>query len=184
VNENIFHDAVRNPLSTFSIDVDAASYSNIRRFINNGQRPPKDAVRIEEMVNYFTYKYAQPKGEHPFAIHTEVSTAPWNEKHKLVSVALQGKSIPVDNLPPSNLVFLIDVSGSMNEPNKLPLLKSSFRMLVEQLRPDDKVSIVVYAGAAGLVLEPTRGENKRRILDALDRLQAGGSTAGGAGIQL
>lgn len=184
VNENIFHDAVRNPLSTFSIDVDAASYSNIRRFINNGQRPPKDAVRIEEMVNYFTYKYAQPEGEHPFAIHTEVSTAPWNEKHKLVSVALQGKSIPVDNLPPSNLVFLIDVSGSMNEPNKLPLLKSSFRMLVEQLRPDDKVSIVVYAGAAGLVLEPTRGENKRRILDALDRLQAGGSTAGGAGIQL
>ncbi len=184
VNENIFHDAGRNPLSTFSIDVDAASYSNIRRFINTGQRPPKDAVRIEEMVNYFTYKYAQPEGDHPFAIHTEVSTAPWNGKHKLVSVALQGKSIPVASLPPSNLVFLIDVSGSMDEPNKLPLLKSSFRMLVEQLRPDDKVSIVVYAGAAGLVLEPTRGENKRRILDALDRLQAGGSTAGGAGIQL
>lgn len=184
VNENIFHDATRNPLSTFSIDVDAASYSNIRRFISNGQRPPKDAVRIEEMVNYFTYKYAQPDGEHPFAIHTEVSAAPWNAKHKLVSIALQGKSIPVKSLPPSNLVFLIDVSGSMDEPNKLPLLKSSFKMLVEQLRPDDKVSIVVYAGAAGLVLEPTRGENKRRILDALDRLQAGGSTAGGAGIQL
>ncbi len=184
INENIFHDARRNPLSTFSIDVDAASYSNIRRFINNGQRPPKDAVRIEEMVNYFRYTYAQPDGEHPFAIHTEVSNAPWNTKHKLVSIALQGKSIPVDNLPPSNLVFLIDVSGSMGDPGKLPLLKSSFKMLVGQLRPDDMVSIVVYAGAAGLVLEPTRGENKSRILDALERLEAGGSTAGGAGIQL
>lgn len=184
INENIFHEAIRNPLSTFSIDVDAASYSNIRRFINNGQRPPKDAVRIEEMVNYFDYDYDQPTGEHPFEVITEISTAPWNEKHKLVHVGLQGKRIPTENLPPSNLVFLIDVSGSMSDPNKLPLLKSSFKMLVEELREEDHVAIVVYAGAAGVVLEPTSGENKRSILEALDRLEAGGSTAGGEGIRL
>jgi len=184
IEENIFREALKNPLSTFSIDVDAASYSNVRRFINNGQRPPKDAVRIEEMVNYFDYDYAQPKNDDPFAFHTEISTAPWNSKHKLVHIGLQGKTIPTEKLPPSNLVFLIDVSGSMDEPNKLPLLKSSFKMLVEQLRPQDHISIVVYAGAAGLVLEPTAGSEKRKILDALDKLQAGGSTAGGAGIKL
>ncbi|HEX5171172.1 MAG TPA: von Willebrand factor type A domain-containing protein, partial [Cyclobacteriaceae bacterium] len=184
INENIFHEALRNPLSTFSIDVDAASYSNVRRFINNGQRPPKDAVRIEEMVNYFDYDYDQPPGEHPFEVITEISTAPWNEKHKLVHVGLQGKKIPTQNLPPSNLVFLIDVSGSMSDPNKLPLLKSSFKMLVQELREQDHVAIVVYAGAAGIVLEPTSGADKRTILDALDRLQAGGSTAGGEGIRL
>ncbi len=184
VNENIFHEATRNPLSTFSIDVDAASYSNIRRFLNNGQRPPKDAVRIEEMVNYFDYDYKQPNDEHPFAVITEISAAPWNHQHKLVHIGLQGKKIPTENLPPSNLVFLIDVSGSMDEPNKLPLLKTSFKMLVEQLRPEDHVAIVVYAGAAGLVLEPTSGKEKRKIIDALDRLEAGGSTAGGAGINL
>jgi len=184
INENIFHDALKNPLSTFSIDVDAASYSNVRRFINNGQRPPKDAVRIEELINYFDYDYAQPKGDDPFAVITEISTAPWNAKHKLVHVGLQGKKIATDNLPPSNLVFLIDVSGSMDEPNKLPLLKTSFKMLVEQLREQDHVAIVVYAGAAGLVLEPTSGANKKTIIEALDNLQAGGSTAGGAGIQL
>lgn len=184
INENIFHGAQRNPLSTFSIDVDAASYSNVRRFINNGQRPPKDAVRIEELVNYFSYDYAQPKGEDPFAVHTEISTAPWNSKHKLVSIGLQGKKIPTDNLPASNLVFLIDVSGSMSDVNKLPLLKSSLKMLVEELRPQDHVSIVVYAGAAGLVLEPTSGANKKKIIEALERLEAGGSTAGGAGITL
>lgn len=184
INENIFHDALKNPLSTFSIDVDAASYSNIRRFINNGQRPPKDAVRIEEMINYFDYEYNQPTGEYPFEVVTEISTAPWNAKHKLVHVGLQGKKIPTENLPASNLVFLIDVSGSMNDPNKLPLLKSSFKMLVEKLREKDYVSIVVYAGAAGLVLEPTSGANKRTILDALDKLEAGGSTAGGEGIRL
>jgi Ca-activated chloride channel family protein len=184
INENIFHDALKNPLSTFSIDVDAASYSNVRRFINNGQRPPKDAVRIEEMINYFDYDYDQPKGDDPFAVITEISTAPWNAKHKLVHVGLQGKKIPTDNLPPSNLVFLIDVSGSMAEPNKLPLLKTSFKMLVEQLREQDHVAIVVYAGAAGLVLEPTSGADKNKIIEALDNLQAGGSTAGGAGIQL
>jgi Ca-activated chloride channel family protein len=184
IEENIFHDALKNPLSTFSIDVDAASYSNVRRFINNGQRPPKDAVRIEELVNYFDYDYDQPVNADPFAIHTEISTAPWNNKHKLVHIGLQGKTIPTEKLPPSNLVFLIDVSGSMDEPNKLPLLKSSFKMLVEQLRPEDHIAIVVYAGAAGLVLGPTPGSDKRRILDALEQLRAGGSTAGGAGINL
>ncbi len=184
IEENIFREALKNPLSTFSIDVDAASYSNVRRFINNGQRPPKDAVRIEELINYFDYDYDQPKGEDPFAIHTEISSAPWNSKHKLVHIGLQGKTIPTEKLPPSNLVFLIDVSGSMDEANKLPLLKSSFKMLVEQLRPQDHIAMVVYAGAAGLVLEPTPGNDKRKILDALDKLQAGGSTAGGAGIQL
>ena len=184
INENIFHETLHNPLSTFSIDVDAASYSNIRRFINNGQRPPKDAVRIEEMINYFNYDYQQPQGEDPFAIYTEISTAPWNEKHKLVHIGLQGKTIPTKNLPPSNLVFLIDVSGSMSDPNKLPLLKSSFKMLVEQLREQDKVAIVVYAGAAGVVLPSTSGAEKKKIIRALDELQAGGSTAGGAGIRL
>ena len=129
IEENIFREALKNPLSTFSIDVDAASYSNVRRFINNGQRPPKDAVRIEELVNYFDYDYEQPKNDDPFAFHTEISTAPWNNKHKLVHIGLQGKTIPTEKLPPSNLVFLIDVSGSMDEPNKLPLLKSSFKML-------------------------------------------------------
>jgi Ca-activated chloride channel family protein len=184
IHENIFQEALRNPLSTFSIDVDAASYSNMRRFINNGQRPPKDAVRIEEMINYFDYDYSQPTGEHPFNIITEISSAPWNSQHKLVHIGLQGKKIPTQNLPPSNLVFLIDVSGSMDQPNKLPLLKSSFKMLVNELREQDYVSIVVYAGAAGLVLEPTSGAEKKKIMEALDNLEAGGSTAGGAGIKL
>ncbi|MDH4092404.1 MAG: von Willebrand factor type A domain-containing protein [Cyclobacteriaceae bacterium] len=184
VNENIFHEVSKNPLSTFSIDVDAASYSNMRRFINNGQRPPKDAVRIEEMINYFDYDYEQPGSNDPFAVITEISTAPWNSKHKLVHIGLQGRRIPTEKLPPSNLVFLLDVSGSMNQPNKLPLLKTSFKMLVEQLRPQDHVAIVVYAGAAGLVLEPTPGSEKKKIIEALDRLAAGGSTAGGAGINL
>lgn len=184
ITENIFHEALRNPLSTFSIDVDAASYSNMRRFIQNGQRPPKDAVRIEELINYFDYDYPQPKGDDPFSINTEVSTAPWNEQHKLVHIGLQGRNIPKDNLPPSNLVFLIDVSGSMSDPNKLPLLKSSFKLLVEQLREQDRIAMVVYAGAAGLVLPSTSGSEKKKIIDALNNLEAGGSTAGGAGIKL
>lgn len=184
VHENIFHGALQNPLSTFSIDVDAASYSNMRRFINNGQRPPVDAVRIEEMVNYFDYSYQQPEGENPFRVYTEISSAPWNEKHKLVHIGLQGKIIPTENLPASNLVFLIDVSGSMESPNKLPLLKASFKMLVQQLRDQDRVAIVVYAGAAGLVLPSTPGSDKKTIIEALEKLEAGGSTAGGAGIQL
>jgi Ca-activated chloride channel homolog len=184
INETRFLSAKENPLSTFSIDVDAASYSNIRRFLNQGQLPPAGAVRIEEMINYFKYDYPQPTGEHPFSINTEVSNAPWNKDHKLVLIGLQGKKIPTDNLPASNLVFLIDVSGSMDMPNKLPLVKASMKMLVDQLREKDKVSIVVYAGAAGLVLPPTSGEEKTKIKDAIDNLAAGGSTAGGAGIKL
>ncbi len=184
ISENGFHDPLKDPLSTFSIDVDAASYSNIRRFIHLGQRPPKDAVRMEEMINYFDYDYAQPKGEDPFSITTEISSAPWNPKHKLVHIGLQGKNIAKDNLPPSNLVFLIDVSGSMSDENKLPLLKASFKLLVEQLREQDRVAIVVYAGAAGLVLPSTSGSDKKKIIEALENLQAGGSTAGGEGIRL
>ncbi|HYG01035.1 MAG TPA: von Willebrand factor type A domain-containing protein [Chryseosolibacter sp.] len=184
IAENGFHNPVKDPLSTFSIDVDKASYSNIRRFINLGQRPPKDAVRIEEMINYFSYDYAQPTGADPFSINTAVGTAPWNEKHKLVHIGLQGRIIPTENLPPSNLVFLIDVSGSMDTPNKLPLVKQSLSMLVDQLRAEDRVSMVVYAGAAGVVLEPTPGDEKAKIKAAIERLNAGGSTAGGAGIRL
>ncbi len=184
IHENQFLESVKNPLSTFSIDVDNASYSNMRRYITMGQHPPKDAIRIEEMVNYFIYDYPQPQGEDPFSINTELSDCPWNKAHKLVHIGLQGKHIPTENLPPSNLVFLIDVSGSMNTPERLPLVKTAFKLLVEQLRPQDYVSIVVYAGAAGLVLPPTSGQNKARINAAIDRLEAGGSTAGGAGIKL
>jgi Ca-activated chloride channel family protein len=171
------------PLSTFSIDVDAASYTNVRRYLNNGQVPPADAVRVEEMINYFNYDYPQPRERDPFSIYTEVSQAPWNSRHKLVHIGLQGKSIATEDLPPSNLVFLLDVSGSMSAANKLPLLKKAFRMLVGELRSEDRISIVVYAGAAGVVLKPTSGDNKADILEALERLEAGGSTAGGAGIE-
>ncbi len=184
INENKFIDPKTEALSTFSVDVDRASYSNVRRFINQGVMPPVDAVRIEEMINYFNYNYAEPNNTHPFAIHHEVATCPWNQQHYLMKVALQGKRIDKDNLPPSNLVFLLDVSGSMNASNKLPLLKSALKMLVNELRKEDKVSIVVYAGAAGVVLEPTSGVNKNEIMDALDKLSAGGSTAGGAGLKL
>jgi Ca-activated chloride channel family protein len=184
LEENTFHGADKKPLSTFSIDVDAASYSNLRRFINNGQRPPKDAVRIEEMINYFDYDYKEPKDGRPFSVYTEISQTPWNDKHQLIHIGLQGRKVSVENLPASNLVFLIDVSGSMGHPNKLPLVKKSFQLLVDQLRPQDHVAIVVYAGAAGVVLEPTPGDEKRKVLSALDRLEAGGSTAGGAGLRL
>jgi Ca-activated chloride channel family protein len=184
INENQFRTALKNPLSTFSIDVDAAAYSNIRRFINNGGLPPADAVRIEEMINYFDYDYPQPKGKDPINIITEIADAPWNPSHKLVRIGLQGRKVSTDKLPPSNLVFLIDVSGSMNEANKLPLLVSSFKLLTEQLRPSDKVAIVVYAGTSGLVLPSTPGNQKTKIKDALDKLSAGGSTAGGEGIEL
>lgn len=184
IQENEFLKVTKNPLSTFSIDVDVASYANMRRFLNNGQKPPVDAVRIEEMINYFNYDYPQPEGEDPFSINTELASCPWNENHKLVHIGLQGKKIPTDNLPPSNLVFLIDVSGSMNSANKLPLLKSAFKMLVEEMRAADRVAIVVYAGAAGLVLPSTSGSEKEKIIQALDKLEAGGSTAGGAGIKL
>ena len=184
IEENIFHKALNSPLSTFAIDVDAASYSNMRRFITNGQLPPKDAVRIEEMINYFHYEYPQPTGEDPFSINTELARCPWNENHWLVQIGLQGKRIPVKDLPASNLVFLLDVSGSMDQANKLPLVKSAMRMLVDQIRPEDRIAIVVYAGAAGLVLPSTNGDQKEKIINALDQLQAGGSTAGGQGIQL
>ncbi|MGF1636373.1 MAG: von Willebrand factor type A domain-containing protein [Cyclobacteriaceae bacterium] len=184
INENTFLDPVKNPLSTFSIDVDVASYANVRRFINQGQRPPADAVRVEELINYFSYDYPDPQGEHPFEIITEYADCPWNKEHKLLHIGLQGKKIDKRELPASNLVFLIDVSGSMYPPNRLPLLKSAFKMLIDELRPQDKVAIVVYAGAAGLVLPPTSGSEKATIHQALENLEAGGSTAGGAGIKL
>lgn len=182
--ENPFELTKNQPLSTFSIDVDNASYSNVRRMINNGQTVDKNAVRIEEMVNYFTYDYPQPKNDQPFSINTEYNEAPWNPDHKLLKIGLQGKNVPTNQLPASNLIFLIDVSGSMNEQNKLPLLKSSFKVLLDQLRPQDKVGIVVYAGSAGMVLAPTSAKEKEKIIQALDHLQAGGSTAGGEGIEL
>jgi Ca-activated chloride channel homolog len=182
--ENKFLDATGNPLSTFSIDVDEAAYSNIRRYLENGSMPPAGAVRIEEMINYFDYNYPQPANDHPFSVNTEIADCPWSPQHRLVHIGLQGKEIPVKNLPAANLVFLVDVSGSMEEPNKLPLVKSSLNLLVDQLRQDDKVAIVVYAGNAGLVLPSTSGANKTAIKEAIDNLRAGGSTAGGEGIVL
>ena len=182
--ENRFLSTQQNPLSTFSIDVDAASYSNIRRMINGKMLPPAGAVRIEEMINYFTYQYAQPTGTDPFSITTEIAECPWNTAHRLVSIGLQGRQIPVGNLPPGNLTFLIDVSGSMESEDKLPLVKASLKLLLNQLRDEDKVAIVVYAGSAGLVLPPTPGSDKTKIRSAIENLQAGGSTAGGEGIEL
>jgi len=184
INENKFLDVANNPLSTFSVDVDKASYSNVRRFLTGNQMPPIDAVRIEELVNYFHYDYPQPTDEHPFSINLEMAKCMWNEKHYLVKIGLKGKEIAAEKLPPSNLVFLLDVSGSMSSPNKLPLLKSAFKILIEKLRSEDRISIVVYAGAAGLVLPPTSGSEKEKINQALDKLEAGGSTAGGEGIEL
>lgn len=184
IAENNFEVTKVSPLSTFSIDVDRASYSNIRRMINNGQTVYPDAVKIEEMVNYFDYNYPQPTGKHPFSINTELAITPWNTQTQIVKIGLQGKTYNNEELPASNITFLIDVSGSMSAQNKLPLLKGAFKLLVNQLREQDKVSIVVYAGAAGVVLEPTAGNNKETILNALDNLQSGGSTAGGAGINL
>lgn len=181
--ENDWQSPINQPLSTFSIDVDAAGYSNVRRFIQKDQLPPKDAVKIEEMVNYFSYNYPEPKGAHPLSITTEFGTCPWNSKHQLVHIGLKAKEIPKEDIPPSNLVFLIDVSGSMMAPNKIDLLKKGFSLLSEQLRAQDKVSIVVYAGASGLVLPPTSGTDKKTIVAAIDRLRAGGSTAGAQGIQ-
>ena len=182
--ENPFENIQNQPLSTFSIDVDKAAYSNIRRMINNGQKVDKNAVRIEEMINYFNYQYPQPKANRPFSINTEYNDAPWNPNHKLLKIGLQGMNALENNLPASNLVFLIDVSGSMDEENKLPLLKESFKVLLEKLRPQDKVALVVYAGSAGTVLEPTSATEKDKIMEALENLNAGGSTAGGEGIEL
>ncbi len=184
ITENPFLETVRAPLSTFSIDVDTASYANVRRFLNQGNLPPKDAVRIEELINYFEYDYPQPEGNLPFSVNTEVAACPWNAKHKIVQIGLQGKKVSLDNVPPSNLVFLLDVSGSMNAPDKLPLLKQGLKTLVNQLSYKDRVAIVVYAGASGLALPSTSADDKRRINEALDNLQAGGSTNGGQGIRL
>ena len=177
--ENKFIQSLKEPLSTFSIDVDNASYSNARRFIQSGQLPNADAVRIEEFINYFNYDYQKPTGKHPFSVSTEISTAPWNEKHKLVHVGIQGKDLDYDNLAPSNLVFLIDASGSMEAQNKLPLLRSSLKLLLTQLSKNDRIAIVAYAGAAGLVLESTPATETNKIMNALEAVSAGGSTAGG-----
>jgi Ca-activated chloride channel family protein len=182
--ENAYYMTIQDPLSTFSIDVDRASYTNHRRFIESGQLPPKYSVRAEEFINYFNYKYPQPRGGEPFSILPEVTTCPWNPKHQIVRIALKGREVATENIPPSNIVFLLDVSGSMTDADKLPLLKQAMGMLTEKLREQDKVSIVVYAGAAGLVLPPTSGSNKQAIMAALNRLEAGGSTAGGQGIEL
>lgn len=182
--ENDFLAVNQAPLSTFSIDVDGASYSDVRGAINRGRLPNPNAVRLEEFVNYFPYEYEEPQGEHPFSIHSEVAVCPWNTERQLLKVGIKGQSIEKQQLPKNNLVFLLDVSGSMDRPEKIELLKKGFRLLVNELREEDRVSIAVYAGAAGLVLPPTSGANKDRIMDALNRLKAGGSTAGGQGIKL
>lgn len=184
VYENNFRAVVGSPYSTFSIDVDNASYSNVRGYLSRGTLPPSDAVRIEELINYFDYDYPDPVGEHPFAFHSEVVNCPWNNDHLVLRLALQGKRIQPQQAAASNLVFLIDVSGSMSDGDKLPLLKQSFVRFVDELRPQDQVAIVVYAGAAGLVLESTPGSDKAKIKAAINRLESGGSTAGGAGIEL
>jgi len=182
--DNDWASPTRQPLSTFAVDVDAGSYGNVRRYLKEGRLPPKDAVRVEEMINYFRYDYAPPRSGQPIAVTTELARSPWAPNHRLALIGLQTDRLAVENLPPSNLVFLIDVSGSMSSPDKLPLVKSAFRLLVNELRDEDRVAIVVYAGAAGVVLPSTPGREKTRILDALEQLQAGGSTAGGAGIKL
>lgn len=182
--ENQFINPKETPLSTFAVDVDAASYANVRRFINNGQLPPKNAVRIEEMINYFKYNLPEPTSGEPVAIQTELAAAPWNPQHQLVRIGLKAKNVKTDKLPPSNLVFLIDVSGSMFAPNKLPLVKTSMKMLVDQLRPIDNVAIVVYAGEVGVKLESTPADQKEKIKDVIDQLGAGGGTAGGAGLMM
>ena len=181
ISENIFKLVKTSPLSTFSIDVDVAAYANMRRFLTNGNRVPEDAVRIEELINYFDYDYPEPQKNNPFSITTELGACPWNLDHQLVHVGLQGEKIELENLPANNLVFLLDVSGSMSNENKLPLLKKSLKLLINNLREKDKISIVVYAGAAGVVLEPT--SDREAILSALEKLSAGGSTAGGEGIK-
>ena len=185
ITENEFLDSLSNPKSTFSIDVDTASYSNVRRMINDGKVPTKGAVRIEELVNYFDYQYDGPQGDdRPFSVHTDLGMCPWNKKHQLVRIALKGKTMPKRERPDCNLVFLLDVSGSMNSSRKLPLVKNAMRMMVENLEEADTIAIVVYAGASGVVLPSTSASDANTILSAMDRLQAGGSTNGGAGIEL
>ena len=183
-SENPVHRAAEEPVSTFSIDVDTGAYANVRRFLNDGQLPPQDAVRVEEMINYFDYQYAPPATrEVPFKVATELANAPWNQDAWLLKVGIKGFEVSASERPPANLVFLIDVSGSMESPDKLPLLKNAFRLLTDQLTARDRVSMVVYAGNSGVVLQPTSGDQKQKIRDAIDRLEAGGSTNGGEGIQ-
>jgi Ca-activated chloride channel family protein len=184
IQENRFRRATEHPLSTFSVDVDTASYANVRRFLNEGRMPPPDAVRIEELINYFKYEYPAPRGDAPVAVTTEVAACPWNPKHKLALVGLRATPIRDENTPPRNLTFLLDVSGSMMPQNRLPLVKTAMRMLVDTLRPEDRVAVVVYAGASGVVLRPTAGDRKHVIDSAIAELRAGGSTNGAAGIRL
>lgn len=184
ITENAFVSPINEPLSTFSVDVDRAAYANVRRYLEGNQLPPQDAVRIEEMINYFNYSYPQPTGEDPFSVNLEYAECPWSPTHQLIAIGLKGKEIEVNEVPSSNLVFLIDVSGSMSDANKLPLLKQSFKILIEKLRPSDRVAMVVYAGAAGVVLPSTSCDEKDKIIGAFDKLEAGGSTAGGEGIKL
>lgn len=179
-----FRMAKKEPLSTFSIDVDTASYANVRRMLEQGSRVPPGAVRIEEMINYFSYDYPAPTDGQPFSVNTATASCPWDETHRLVRVGLRGKDLPRTQRPPSNFVFLVDVSGSMGEANKLPLVQSSLRLLLEELQPNDRVAITVYAGAEGLALPSTPVSNRAKILHAIDELQSGGSTNGGAGINL
>lgn len=184
ITENRFRSVSDHPLSTFSVDVDTASYANVRRFLNNGQLPPVDAVRVEELINYFKYDYPAPRGDAPVSITTEVAACPWNPQHKLALVGLRAKPIELGKTPPRNLTFLLDVSGSMMPPNRLPLVKTAMQMLVDTLRPEDRVAIIVYAGSSGLALEPTAGDKKAIINHAIEELRAGGSTNGASGIQL
>lgn len=184
IDENPFLEAARAPLSTFSIDVDTASYSNTRRFLNEGQLPPRDAVRIEELVNYFAYDYPQPLGDAPFSVKAEVADCPWNTQHRLVQIGLQGKRVSTETMPPANLVFLVDVSGSMGEPHKLPLVKQGLRTLAEQLTSRDRVAVVTYAGSSGVALQSTPGDRRNDIISAVERMESGGSTNGGSGIKL
>ena len=184
VDENPFLPAVSNPLSTFSIDVDTASYSNIRRFINSGSLPPKDAVRVEEMINYFSYDYREPEGDKPFSIDLDSTACPWDPTHRLVRIGLKGREVANDKRPASNLVFLLDVSGSMMPAERLPLVKQAMRLLVEKLTEKDRVAIVIYDGGSGLALQSTTGDRKEVIMRALEELKAGGSTNGAEGIEL
>ncbi len=184
LDDNPVHLVADQPISTFSIDVDTGAYANVRRFLNAGQLPPQDAVRVEEMVNYFDYSYTPPASRDvPFRVATEVAPAPWNPQALLMKIGIKGFDIPAAERPPANLVFLIDVSGSMQSPDKLPLLKNAFRLLTDQLTARDRVSMVVYAGSSGVVLEPTAGDQKQKIREAIDRLEAGGSTNGAEGIE-
>ena len=182
--ENMFVSTAEQSQSTFSIDVDGASYSDVRGMIQRGHLPNPNAVRLEELINYFPYNYEDPSGEHPFSFHTEITDCPWNTNHRLMKIGIKGEAIEKEVLPPNNLVFLLDVSGSMTSDDKLGLIKKGFNLLVQEMREEDRIAICVYAGAAGVVLEPTSGANKDKIMDAINQLEAGGSTAGGQGIEL